>query len=452
MPVVFVHGATVRYNPDDPYDQYLAKALRRDDLFRRFALQSIVAIPENVAIFNPYWGDHGAKFYWNHASLLGTDHFGEDDEVIPQLLDAVLGNDLPMSNANVLAVARNSMEAAVDLLWSTLNTPPNSSVQNEVNTLAVQASDYAFHNPNPDWLTEVQNDEEFLSTFIEAVNDWQPVGNGESGNTGPLPKSVVSLRQPITWSKVKGGTARMNDLGRRLVSRGFTRPTRASLQRQLESLSPKPLPNAWLKIAEGTTRINNAGNHIVTRRLVRAHRASLHRQIALFCGDVFEYLNDRGTAMDPGPIIRAIIPDFEKAAEIARTSDDNILIVIAHSLGSIIAYDLLTYFRPDLHADIFVTVGSQVSLFEELKILKKRDLTVPANPATDRTPKPANIGRWLNIIDHCDVLGYPTSGVFDDTMDFSYSTGRGLIVSHVAYFEFPSFHRRLATWLKETRA
>jgi hypothetical protein len=117
-------------------------------------------------------------------------------------------------------------------------------------------------------------------------------------------------------------------------------------------------------------------------------------------------------------------------------------------MGGNVVFDLLSNLRTELSCDVLVTVGSQVGLFAELGLLP-----AVADPQTagDRQPRPANIGRWINVFDACDVLSFATAGIFDGTEDFVYSTGSGAVRSHSAYFLRPSFFRRLARHLGGAR-
>src|SRR5690242_13899009 len=92
MPLVFVHGVRVRAGPD-----YAKDVVARDALFRRFALSAFATDPRKVLILNPYWGDLGAKFFWDHASLphSDTEVFGTDDELSALLLSTSLGDRTP---------------------------------------------------------------------------------------------------------------------------------------------------------------------------------------------------------------------------------------------------------------------------------------------------------------------------------------------------------------------
>src|SRR5690606_22913911 len=61
MPLVFVHGVSVRAGP----------SYERQTRFRNAAFRRHVLDDPDTEIVNPYWGDIGAKAAWGHASLPG---------------------------------------------------------------------------------------------------------------------------------------------------------------------------------------------------------------------------------------------------------------------------------------------------------------------------------------------------------------------------------------------
>lgn len=75
-------------------------------------------------------------------------------------------------------------------------------------------------------------------------------------------------------------------------------------------------------------------------------------------------------------------------------------IVIAHSLGSVIAYETL-WAHPDLHADLLITLGSPLGMkaviFDRLE----------PRPHNGFGLRPPNVGRWVNIADPGDIVAIP---------------------------------------------
>ena len=160
-------------------------------------------------------------------------------------------------------------------------------------------------------------------------------------------------------------------------------------------------------------------------------------------GDVLVYLARPGVEDRRAAILEAVANTIAEAATAQSHTDP--LVVIAHSMGGNIVYDLLSHERTDLRVDSLVTVGSQVGLFQELDLFAAKHPEL--DPPRDRVPKPTNIARWLNVYDRNDMLGFAVSGIFMDTVDYEYGTGKGLLSAHSSYFIRPSFYHRLAARL-----
>ena len=252
------------------------------------------------------------------------------------------------------------------------------------------AAGYARANPHPDWITTLGNDTEFLDQLVAHVE---------------ASVSHTPIQDPgEEWESLGGRRGLRDHLG------------------------------------EALGRIKSVGGRTVATPAVRVARRPLTRSFATFVGDVFAYVDRRGTPAAPGPIVQVVAAALEDAA--ARVGPgDRSLVVVAHSMGGNIAYDILTHFRSDIRVDALVTVGSQVALFEELKLFGVSDPTIKG--PNSRVPKPANIGAWLNIFDRNDVLGFAGNRVFAAVTDYKYSTG-GAIRTHGLYFTLLSFHDRLA--------
>ena len=81
----------------------------------------------------------------------------------------------------------------------------------------------------------------------------------------------------------------------------------------------------------------------------------------------------------------------------ATIADRRASIVIAHSLGTVVAYEAL-HARPDLEVDLLVTLGSPLALpgavFHRLQ----------PQPGGGTGLRPANVKRWVNISDYGDPI------------------------------------------------
>jgi len=119
---------------------------------------------------------------------------------------------------------------------------------------------------------------------------------------------------------------------------------------------------------------------------------------------------------------------------------DGPVVLLAHSLGGIVAFDLLA---EDVSGDLdkvrmLVTVGSQAPLLYELGAL--------ACGIKYPMPLPAHFGpRWLNVYDRRDLLAYAGAEFFGDRCrDLPLDTGTPFPTAHSAYWDKDEFYQRLA--------
>ena len=153
---------------------------------------------------------------------------------------------------------------------------------------------------------------------------------------------------------------------------------------------------------------------------------------------VFVYLKDREIE-GGGKILNTVKESLIKAQR-AKSQDDDKLVVIAHSMGGNIVYDILSHFEPGIEVDVFVTVGSQVGMFEELKLFKSSDDQIGA---PGKVPLPQNIKKWINVFDVNDLLAYSTDRIFDCSEEFKFSSKTPAWSAHTTYLASPEFHQRL---------
>jgi hypothetical protein len=165
-------------------------------------------------------------------------------------------------------------------------------------------------------------------------------------------------------------------------------------------------------------------------------------QIAYFLGDVFIYLNE-GERRDK--IRGVIVAGLLEAARDARDQGEK-LVVIGHSMGGIILYDLLNdavavtrieeALGGPLEIDLLLTVGTQIGLFEELDLFVG---SVPGRPG--HRPPAARL--WWHVYNVMDVLSFGVDGVIAGAEQFSIDTNANIVDAHTAYFLSPVFHKRL---------
>ena len=88
----------------------------------------------------------------------------------------------------------------------------------------------------------------------------------------------------------------------------------------------------------------------------------------------------------------------KRVADVIRSHKDDKIMLIGHSMGSIIAYDVLTYVVPDVEIDTFITIGSPLGM----PVIVGKIASTSNNKYTGeyklRTP-PGVKWRWFNFSD-----------------------------------------------------
>ncbi|MBO9579676.1 MAG: hypothetical protein J7498_02150 [Sphingobium sp.] len=201
-----------------------------------------------------------------------------------------------------------------------------------------------------------------------------------------------------------------------------------------------------LKAAAGA--VLDRGRNLASAGILGLTRDKLNPAAAKFIGDVFVYLRAGPVRID----IRQRIVTALLAARADADAKAEPLIVVGHSLGGVILYDLLTDpagagLPPGFGIDILLTVGSQPGFFEELKLFAASD---PAIPSSGRplALKPAAVAHWWNVYDPVDVLSFRCQGIFEGVEDFMFSSMTGVIDAHTSYFMRPRFFERLRARLQ----
>jgi hypothetical protein len=401
MPLVFIHGASGRVGPD-----YEPNRNARRAMFRRFTLPAVSQAPADVGFFDPTFGHVGSSYAWDHASLPSdkVQAMGGQDELALQLIAEVQPTFVRAEGTSVLAelARRGSLADAVDVLWGVAMDDLEDGQQDATADLAARAVAYADANHQPDWLKGVATDQIFVARLRKAISEETPAG-------------------------ADGGAA-----GRRVESLGAA--------------------ELWDQLAGAAGRIGNAIGLGASFLVGRFLRRRLHIGASLTIGDVLLYMAERGSPSRPGPIVKAVLegPEGLEAAAKLRTNDDP-LIVVGHSLGGIIAYDVLSGFRPDIQVDHLVTVGSQVGVIEELKQFLVSDKAVGNRGRLKKVPKRPNIASWINVFDTNDFISFVVEPIFEGSSDFRYATGETSLTAHGSYFRRPTFYERLGVRLKGGR-
>lgn len=185
-------------------------------------------------------------------------------------------------------------------------------------------------------------------------------------------------------------------------------------------------------------------SNLVNSPFGKIGREFLSPKVAIFIGDVFRYLK---SGQSRGDIRMVVTNAIDEAANAAKTKQEP-LILAAHSMGGVILYDCLSDpawlgdFQQrngfPIKVDLLVTIGSQVAVFEEMRVYEA------SNPQQQgKTAKPACVALWWNVFDKMDVLSFLTEPAFNDVHDFAVDTTAGVLDAHGAYFFNAMFYERL---------
>lgn len=385
MPIVFVHGVNNRNGA-----AYQGTESSRNAFLREIVAPALGLPPKDVLLSSPYWGDSGARFAWGMAVLPSADEAFEALGGTPEAtaigsFESVLTNSAVSADGGLLDNARRDFSRVIDVLYaSAMAGTITEEEAREVARSYLNVSEYAENNPSPAWLANAVE-----TNFIDQLAFHANTGREESFGAGGA----------------------------------------------LDSLK------------ESLSRILNVLPSLGTSTGVIFARKQLNAVVTCFAGDAFTYLARRGTKDVPGDIVTTVLTSLRDAAA-RKTDKDAKLIVIAHSFGGEIIYDIVTHFDTKLEIDWLITVGSQVGLFEELKLYIESKVTLPPDSPKGRIARPAGLKHWLNVFDLNDILSYRVEPVFDGTSDFHYDTGYGALSAHGGYFMRPSFYKRLSERLR----
>lgn len=460
MPLVFVHGVNVR--DDELYRQEVI--LRNQLLMNVFSpLAGLNLAAENL--FDAFWGDLAPahtpgniylpqleplsdKFKRSYNRLLTSasanagggagqakspsiqtlqngwieeeDYRGDEQGSSGCAGDAGADSSTSSnSDAELVALlSAEPLEEVIDNLIAFAQDERSSEVDVEeraavISRIALRALKFASKFKSMDaqrsWLKGIQTDEELLSRIAEELD------HDEESTPERFRRSKEALRKSRLWLR-----ERLRIAGVKLVSPAV----RARM-------------TAYAAIENARFRTRTTTSRLAARTVMNPARKFFHNRLSNFVGDAFFYFGKRGTGENPG-VVPGRVMEVLAAADRARTKEDNLLIVVAHSMGGIVMCDIVSHFKPPIKIDCLITVGSQFPLFADLRMF----------PGFDQDclplPKPSMVNQWINIIDLNDFLGFAADKLFEDIVDVEYASGKIGVATHADYFKLPSFYRCMA--------
>lgn len=414
MPFVFVHGVNVRTAEDDPgneHNSYIKDKAARNRLITNYILTPLAALmpgAETMKIVSPYWGKHGAKFRWGLATLPKTrfiDHYGIEDETTPfadfelaEMLSSASDqpeNDLAQEMAPTLRSAAIADPAGflqailapvLNGEWPLLREEDDRTESGQLEAELLMAAD------------DVARDQKVMSDVAAASSDDEVADRLQDALSGRLRIRVQRSRDATPNG--------IDEYGEGTLSQAFDR-----------------IGDLFLRIKSRPARLG-------TLPLLAHFRQDLHLNLARFVGDIFEYLRQRETSVGAGPIVGEVLGAIEQA--IRSAPDEEPLIIMTHSMGGNIVYDIVTHYAPTLQVDAWISVAAQVGQLEELKFFRKSDPRIEApRKISGLHPR---VGCWLNVYDAADPFAFLAEPVFSDAEDILFKTSSSVSASHGAYF------------------
>ena len=365
---------------------YAAEVVQRDALFR-----SLVFGNGQVAIENPDWGSHAVSFTQPPPWLPSPDQnqaYGAGD---------AMGGQLSLSLG---ALAQRDVGQAVDLA---------------IAAMLRQAVDDAM-----------------------ASQDKQRAASDKLIGLAKAAADYLDLKQPDEAPKGVPALQSANNAG-------FA----AALESQLKlSTDLQAYSGIGDAIKSGFDTLGGWIGNGLSDALLKAKRKQLSTFVAYFLGDVFVYLRQREVAGPDGVaerIFKPIVESLIKAHQAPRQPNEK-FVVVGHSLGGVILFDLLSdpasiakldAAAPGLQIDLLATVGSQPGFFADLKLYSGK-------PASEgKLDKPQKVTAWHNVYDYTDVFSFLAAPMFNAVEDYRYDSAVDLFAAHTAYFMKPSFYQRL---------
>jgi hypothetical protein len=427
MPVVFIHGVNTRDGEEYQRDQ-----AARDELLHRLLLQPLgEQFPRfrNMSIKNLYWGDLGVSHRWGQQSVPHTPFLqalGAEDRspnADGEIAGAMETSDFKGQMLEPLGATSRFKDAATrdltkcveailsPLIWSEwrlieADGRPEWETGFYEALLLVAGRDVAADPETKRRVLSVVSDEEVLQVLRERTQE----------------RFEVLLRE---W---QGGA-----------------PPPSPPPEALEPLGPDFIGGVRDRVGELFARVTGAPARVASVTTLGFVRDGVHAELTRFMGDVFVYLKRRGTRDGaPGPIIKRVLGGIQDAV---KNHPDEPLIILTHSMGGNILYDILTHFAPELHVDVWVSAGGQVGQFEEMKIFVESDLEVGTPDKV--TSLGGRVGLWINVFDPADTLSFLASPIFANVQDVQFNSGASLLNAHGTYFKRPSFYDLLLALVKE---
>jgi hypothetical protein len=430
MPIVFVHGVNVRSTADFGGIASHLRETVAPVLARKSGRSS-----GDVDIRCCYWGDLGVSFAWNMASLpanssAGLASMGSSGADLADKMLPLAGSLSSVGVGEILARQPSNLTA----------TDPGIIAQGP------WQAPTSFFNADADGVAGL------LITMLTSQDSNIDVG---AGTIESLPTDVAEASMALDKAARE---IIPSVLPEELASTTLTRiSARAKELAAMKASTPGVVgmgPGILSGLIDRATfavdalirEANDATGDAVAHTLIGI-RHPLNQLLTRFLGDIFVYLNSRDqTPNTPSPILMRVMRALLDAHNGASGEP---LVVLTHSMGGQILYDLVTWYLErtpgfeQVKIDVWGAAACQVGIFEEMKLFKKSDAATKA-PERVSAPASGRLGRWFGYWDPSDVLSFLTSPVIDGCADRVFTSGTTPLQAHGQYLVQPRFYRMLA--------
>ena len=414
MPIVYVHGVSTRES--SPGYEY-----HRDAILKLLQIYVAPTVSPTCKCTAAYWGDHGATFAWDRASR-------------PRTRISGMGAGEPQFSQFEKAMALTGVQGALSASLSPAS-PGGTLVPAGPTIPAAPQSAIRLKDLDPDQLSDLLG-EQIRQTLADAPD---------------IVELLTLVDQIALDSQTRVKLQQCNSLDDELEAiRALTSTPRRGLAAQGGDTR---FGRVLDRVREVASRAINVPGYVVST-VIAESREPINSAVTLFLGDVLTYIANRGTHDQPGLIPSDVLGELRAAKE---DTPNEPLVVLTHSMGGQIVYDIVTHFLPeintDLRVDFWCATASQVGLFEEMKLFARHSDEY-SSATGKKTPFPARkyLGGWWNVWDYNDFLSYTAQPIFEGVIDEPFNGGVSLVQAHSEYLVRPSFYRKLAEQVKLAQA
>lgn len=439
MPIVFIHGVNVR----DTKGYRQTAGLRRR-MFQTLVISPLASRFGSLEVAEDiFWGDLGVTYRWDLQSLpkVELEGLGAEDGFTEVLTHSALFDVVAASETRSVTPSSRALEPLGPRSTSGLANAANKDAA--TTAAAIVAGERAA----------------LIDSAARLETESAPTAAPEEAKRDELEgERIASLL--LAMELVAGDPAVATTLATATTDdQVIDAVHNAITDRYAEPATPVALEGLgvrdWVKdklkrLGDGVKRVASIASQPKDATLRAASlgvlawkREAITRRASIFLGDIFEYLR-RGQDDNAGISERV---ELRLRAVAALRSDDSPLVVVSHSFGSAIFYDLVTSERFEGPVDLWVSAGAQVPFFAEMRFFATSPDDVP-RPEQHTLQRPPQIRRWLNVWDPADVLSFIAKPVFGDTVkDVIQRDGANVADAHSAYFTSRDFYEHLRTEL-----